>query len=148
MLKGKFCLAPDGINIFLIYTHKYVYYFLFKSVCLSNIFINVIWSVLETFWNMCKCNKATRPGGKIRWIFQLSDRKTVWGWTDGGAVICLWALLCAGNAGSTCRPRRGGRAWTTSTPAPALPVFELHSTSNQGLRAAGAAQILADVGPF
>ena len=51
------------------HTHKHVYYFLLKSVCLSNIFINVIWSVLETFWNMCKCNKATRPGGKIRWIF-------------------------------------------------------------------------------
>lgn len=65
------CLAPDGISIFFFKTHTYkdVYYFLFKSVCLSNIVINVIWSVLETFWNMCKCNKASGPGGKIRWIF-------------------------------------------------------------------------------
>ena len=73
--EGKItCLAPDGINNLYIYTHTHTHTnmfitFLLKSVCLSNIFINVIWSVLETFWNMCKCNKATRPGGKIRWIF-------------------------------------------------------------------------------
>lgn len=78
-----------------------------------------------TFWNMCKCNKATRPGGKIRWIFQLSDRKTVWGWTDGGAVICLWALLCAGNVGSTCRPRRGG----AGPGSPALPPLRSPSSN-------------------
>lgn len=147
--EGKItCLAPDGINIFLIYTHKYVYYFLFKSVCLSNIFINVIWSVLETFWNMCKCNKATRPGGKIRWIFQLSDRKTVWELTDGGSVICLWALLCAGNVRATCRPWWATRAWIPSTLAPAFPFFLPRPTLYQVPRAAGAAPALADPGPF
>ena len=57
MLKGKLPVwLQTELTIYIYmyahthtHTQKHVYYFLLKSVCLSNIVINVIWSVLETF---------------------------------------------------------------------------------------------------